>query len=57
MARIDNLNAHTKKTHGVTWREAEKITRNSVISTLIQDGPNQFVIGDSIQALSYIYIN
>jgi len=30
MARLDNLNAHTKKTHGVTWREAEKMTQNTI---------------------------
>jgi len=30
MARLDNLNAHTKKTHGVTWREAEKMTQNTL---------------------------
>jgi len=27
MARMDNLNAHTKKAHGVTWREAEKLAQ------------------------------
>jgi len=30
MARLDNLNAHTKKTHGLTWREAEKMTQNTI---------------------------
>ena len=30
MARLDNLNAHTKKTHGVTWREAETMTQSSI---------------------------
>ena len=33
MARLDNLNAHTKKTHGVTWREAEKMTQNTIGGT------------------------
>merc|ERR1712130_891184 len=26
MARLDNLSAHIKKTHGVTWQESEKMT-------------------------------
>ena len=30
MARLDNLNAHTKKTHGMTWREAEKMTESTI---------------------------
>jgi len=30
MARLDNLSAHIKKTHGVTWQEAEKMTNTSV---------------------------
>ena len=30
MARLDNLNAHTKKSHGVTWREAEKMTKSTI---------------------------
>ena len=30
MARLDNLNAHTKKTHGVTWREAERMTQSTI---------------------------
>ena len=30
MARLDNLNAHTKKSHGMTWREAEKMTESTI---------------------------
>jgi hypothetical protein len=31
MARIDNLNAHTKKTHGgLTWQEAEAVARSAL---------------------------
>jgi uncharacterized Zn-finger protein len=35
MARLDNLNAHTKKTHGVTWREAERMTQNTIGGTTL----------------------
>ena len=39
MARLDNLNAHTKKSHGVTWREAEKMTKSTISGIPITEHP------------------
>jgi len=36
-SRLDNLNLHTRKSHGVTWKEAESMTGLSV-RTQLQDG-------------------
>lgn len=51
MARIDNLNAHTKKSHGVTWREAEKLTGHSIQGMAVTQEEEEFILSDSEQCL------